>query len=152
MQLCVLGNEIQWDSLISWIFIFIFIMCWAPHSVLNCRVCKCISAFLSWKVHLILTPEDSFSLRCLAVALKGSSYSFCVPQQWHTSKLLSAGYKKGILNYVFSLILVASPKWLLEALHLDDFPFTFVHSQLYLLVNHSPCCSLPLTEFMKMIK
>lgn len=56
-QLCVLGSEIQWVSLISWIFIFAFSMCWAPCSGLNCRVWECISAFLSWKVNLILTQK-----------------------------------------------------------------------------------------------
>lgn len=120
----------QWVSLIWCVFTFVFNMCW----VYSGFSCMCIFAFLSLKVHLILlTPEDSFSWRCLATALMGSSYSFCVLQQWHTSKLLSAGHKKGILNYTSSLILVVCAKWLLKAFHSDDIPFNFVHLQLYLL-------------------
>lgn len=126
-----------------------FNICWVLYLGLNR---KCLFAFLSWKVYLsLLTPEGSFFWRCLATAWKGNTYNFCVPTMSHCNVPERWLQKKGIMNYTFSLILVVSAKWLLNASHLDDISFTFVHLQLHLLVNHRPRWSLVLIEYIKAI-
>lgn len=140
MQLCVLGNEIQWVSLTS--RVFVFIVCWAPDLGLLCRVHICISAFPIWEVHLP-DPRRQFLIKMSGHGFKAKLIHTLCPTTMAHIKIAECWPQK-VLNYAFSLNLVA---------FVGDFSrpciwmtFIFVHLQLYWLVNHSPCCSLMVTE------
>lgn len=100
---------------------------------------------------ILVDPWRQFLLKMSGHSLKGKHIQLLRPHNVTLQRSRALVAKKGIMNYTFSLILVVSAKWLLNASHLDDISFTFVHLQLHLLVNHRPRWSLVLIEYIKAI-
>lgn len=130
MQLCALGNEIQWVTLTSWMFFFI--MCWT-WSV------GCVYASLPFQVGRLLNldPRRQFLIEMSGHGFKARLIHVLCPTTMAHFKIAECWPQK-VLNYAFPLNLVPFLRDFLRSC--TWMTFTFVHLQLYWLVNHSPCC------------
>lgn len=107
----------------------------AERHIQACSV-GCVYASLPFQVGRFTWAHKKVSHQGVwAWLLKQISYIFCVPQHWHTSKLLSVGHRKS--GTMFSLFLLFVSDFLGPCTWMT---LIFVHLQFYWLGNHSPCC------------